>query len=52
MPGLMAKLVFGEMGRELILADQKVRPDRLLESGYQFLHPELETALRAALGTR
>ncbi len=52
MPGLMAKLVFGEMGRELILADQNVRPDRLLESGYQFLHPKLETALRAALGTR
>lgn len=52
MPGLMAKLVFGEMGRELILTDQDVRPTRLLESGYEFIHPDLESALRAALGAR
>ncbi|MDP6823471.1 MAG: TIGR01777 family oxidoreductase [Dehalococcoidia bacterium] len=52
MPGLLAKLVFGEMGRELILTDQDARPARLLESGYEFVHPELETALRAALGSR
>ena len=50
MPGPIAKLVFGEMGRELILTDQDVRPARLLESGYKFIHPELESALRAALG--
>lgn len=50
MPGPVAKLVFGEMGRELILTDQDVRPARLLESGYEFIHPELESALRAALG--
>ena len=52
MPGPIAKLVFGEMGRELILTDQDVRPTRLLESGYEFIHPELESALRAALGSR
>ena len=52
MPGPIAKLVFGEMGRELILTDQNVRPIRILESGYQFIHPELESALRAALGSR
>jgi NAD dependent epimerase/dehydratase family enzyme len=52
MPGLMAKLVFGEMGRELILTDQDVHPTRLLESGYEFIHLELESALRAALGAR
>ena len=50
MPGPMAKLVFGEMGRELILTDQNVRPAKLLESGYVFIHPELESALHAALG--
>lgn len=50
MPGPIAKLVFGEMGRELILTDQNVQPARLLESGYKFIHPELESALRAALG--
>lgn len=50
MPGPIAKLVFGEMGRELILTDQHVKPTRLQESGYEFVHPELESALRAALG--
>ncbi|MBT3941178.1 MAG: TIGR01777 family protein [Chloroflexi bacterium] len=50
MPGLIAKLVFGEMGRELILTDQNVTPTRLQESGYKFVHPELESALQAALG--
>jgi len=49
MPGLLAKLVFGEMGRELILTDQDVRPSRLLESGFEFAHPEVESALQAAL---
>ena len=50
MPGPIANLVFGEMGRELILTDQDVHPIRILESGYQFIHPKLESALRAALG--
>ncbi|MDA1257982.1 MAG: DUF1731 domain-containing protein, partial [Chloroflexi bacterium] len=50
LPGPVAKLVFGEMGRELILAGQRVQPARLLESGYEFIHPELESALRAAIG--
>ena len=50
MPGPIANLVFGEMGRELILTDQDVKPVRLLESGYEFVHVELESALRAALG--
>jgi uncharacterized protein (TIGR01777 family) len=52
MPGPIANLVFGEMGRELILTDQDVHPIRILESGYQFIHPKLESALRAALGSR
>ena len=52
MPGPIANLVFGEMGRELILTDQDVHPMRILESGYQFIHPGLESALRAALGSR
>ena len=52
MPGPIAKLVFGEMGRELILTDQDVHPIRILESGYEFIHPGLESALEAALGSR
>ncbi len=45
MPGFAAKLVFGEMGDELLLSGQRVRPARLLEAGYVFKYPELEAAL-------
>ena len=43
-------MVFGEMGRELVLASARVRPARALESGFTFLHPDLESGLRSALG--
>ena len=49
MPAFAAKLVFGEMGEELLLGGQRVRPAKLLESGYTFKYPELETALRHVL---
>ena len=49
MPAFAAKLVFGEMGEELLLGSQRVRPTRLLESGYVFKYPELEPALRHVL---
>jgi hypothetical protein len=49
MPAFAAKLVFGEMGEELLLGSQRVRPAKLLESGYVFKYPELETALRHVL---
>jgi hypothetical protein len=43
-------MVFGEMGTELFLASQRVQPAKLLESGYQFRHPELKKALEEILG--
>jgi uncharacterized protein (TIGR01777 family) len=49
MPAFAAKLVFGQMGEELLLGGQRVRPAKLLESGYTFKYPELETALRHVL---
>ncbi|MHC5065922.1 MAG: TIGR01777 family oxidoreductase [Planctomycetota bacterium] len=49
MPAFMVSLLFGQMGRELLLTGQRVRPARLEEAGYQFLQPELETALRELL---
>jgi NAD dependent epimerase/dehydratase family enzyme len=49
MPAFAAKLVFGQMGEELLLGGQRVRPAKLLESGYTFKYPELETALRHLL---
>ena len=44
-PGVVIKLLLGEMS-ELVLNSQKVSPDKALESGFKFLYPKLETALR------
>ncbi len=50
MPAFAAKLAFGEMGDELLLASTRVTPQRLQESGYQFRCPTLDGALRHLLG--
>ena len=50
LPGFVIKILFGEMGVKLTLESQKVLPNRLLEEGYEFLHPDLETALQDTLG--
>lgn len=50
MPAFAAKLAFGEMADELLLASARVEPKRLLESGYDFKTPTLEGALRHVLG--
>ena len=49
-PPPMLKLVFGHMAEETILASQKVRPTRLQEWGYPFLHSTLREALQFELG--
>jgi len=49
MPAFAARLVFGEMADALLLSSQRVEPARLLASGYRFLHPDLEPALRHLL---
>lgn len=49
MPAFAAKLVFGEMADELFLSSARVQPARLLETGYQFQHPDLETAFKHLL---
>jgi hypothetical protein len=38
------------MADELLLASARVEPTRLLDSGYEFRHPNLEDALRHVLG--
>jgi uncharacterized protein len=48
-PALALRLVLGEFAQET-LASARVIPGRLLETGYQFRHPELEQALRHVLG--
>jgi len=50
MPALGARIAFGELADELLLAGQRVVPRRLQESGYEFSQPSLETALRHQLG--
>jgi uncharacterized protein (TIGR01777 family) len=49
-PRFALRLAFGEMGEATLLASQRMRPRRLLESGYRFGYPALEGALRHELG--
>ena len=49
-PGFVMKILFGELGKSLILDGQKVHPKRLLELGFKFEHETLESALRDTLG--
>ena len=50
LPAFAARLAFGEMADELLLASTRVEPARLLGAGYAFRHAELESALRHLLG--
>ncbi len=45
MPGFAARLAFGEMADELLLASTRVQPTKLAASGFAFLHAELQSAL-------
>jgi uncharacterized protein (TIGR01777 family) len=46
-PGFAVSAALGEGGRELLLADQLVRPMALAASGFTFTHPTVEEAVRA-----
>jgi hypothetical protein len=50
LPAFAARLIFGEMADELLLASTRVQPAKLQASGYSFRYPELEGALRHVLG--
>ena len=50
MPAVAARLTFGEIADEVLLASQRVQPTRLLATGYRFRYPDLEGALRHSLG--
>jgi uncharacterized protein (TIGR01777 family) len=47
-PSVALRLVLGEFAGEA-LAGQRVRPAKLLQTGFSFRHPELSDALEAAL---
>ena len=44
-PGVGAKLVYGEMAEEALLGGQRALPARLLDAGFTFALPNLEDAL-------
>jgi uncharacterized protein (TIGR01777 family) len=48
-PALVLRVLFGEKAVETLLAGQRVLPRRLLEAGFDFRHPDAETAIAALL---
>jgi uncharacterized protein len=49
LPSLAARIAFGKMADEVLLASARISPSRLAESGFKFQFPELEGALRHIL---
>jgi uncharacterized protein len=43
-PSFMVKLIFGQMGQDVMLHGQKVVPTLTLQSGYRFLYPTIDQA--------
>jgi hypothetical protein len=50
-PAFMLRLMLGELADALLLASQRVRPERLLDAGYRFRHDHLESALKVILAS-
>lgn len=50
LPAAAVKVIFGQMGRETLLAGQRVRPTVLEASGFRFGYPDLSESLRFTLG--
>lgn len=49
-PATALRLIYSEMADATLLVSQKVLSDRIREAGFEFKCPQLEPALRAALG--
>ncbi len=49
MPAFAARLAFGEMADELLLASQRVQPSKLLATRYEFQYTDLRSALANAV---
>lgn len=49
LPAIAVKTMFGKMGEGTLLEGQRALPARLLDAGFEFAHPGIEDALRAAL---
>jgi len=47
MPAFMARLAFGEMADELLLASLRIEPAKLISSGYPFRYPTLRASFES-----
>jgi len=48
-PEIMVGWIFGEMGTATLLSSCRAEPEKLIHSGFKFLHPELTEALQDLL---
>ena len=48
-PAFVARLAFGQMGDELLLASQRVEPTKLIASGFSFQYTDLRASLEELL---
>jgi phosphate transport system permease protein len=49
MPAPIVKIIFGEMGEELLLSSQKIAPLKLVESGFEFSFVDIEKAIKKSI---
>jgi NAD dependent epimerase/dehydratase family enzyme len=49
-PSLAVKALFGELGTEALLWGQRVMPEKLTESGFEFFYEGVEESMRFQLG--
>ena len=49
LPAFAVKLLFGEMGEEMLLGGVKATPKKLLDSGFKFQHETIDDALNSAM---
>ncbi|MCH8838441.1 MAG: TIGR01777 family protein [Candidatus Marinimicrobia bacterium] len=52
LPAALARMAFGPMADEMLLSSTRVQPVRLQEAGFEFRHPDIETAMAFALEKR
>ncbi len=50
LPTAAVRVLFGEMGEELLLSGAQVLPHKLTEAGFSFEHPDLKNALATEFG--
>ena len=51
-PASIIKILWGEMGEEILLCSTRVFPEKMIDSGFRFCHENLEQALCHVLGKK